>query len=111
MNQMLMTSPNPEVILSVRHMMKRVFSISMESRRGKSSEALFKDARIDSVPYNMHKSNDPLHISSGVTQASILSELGFAGLLEAGDFNNVTRQRKVRNASLVCAVVDATIRL
>ncbi|KAJ3082728.1 Neurofibromin 1, partial [Quaeritorhiza haematococci] len=52
-----------------------------------------------------------MHVPSGVTQASILNDLGFPGLPEAGSFQNVTRQRKVKNANLACAVVDAIIGL
>ena len=47
----------------------------------------------------------------GASQTQILSELGFAGLLEAGSFQNVTKLRKQENAALVCRVIDDIVGL
>ena len=48
--------------------------------------------------------------NNGLNQAMVLSDLGFAGIIEAGSFQNLTKQRKTKNSILCCEVIDAIVK-
>ncbi len=88
-----MSSQNPLIVESVQSIIKTMISIPQMTRPS-SRKGGFASS---------------LHVPAGVSQASILNELGFAGLLEAASFQNVTKQRKIRNATLACHVVESIL--
>lgn len=101
MSHIVLSCQNPLIIEAVQSITKTVVSIP-QGHPATRPRLPSLSSNIPTISSSQNVDGATIQITSGVSQASILNELGFAGLLEAASFLNVTKQRKLKNSKLVC---------